>query len=167
MSEESRKLRALLLASSNALRERGHTIDWYLLDKKEFTKYDSSFLGYICLIFDTKTDSFHPAVIHCTVYKGICEAIRKFCIAIENSKPQNLVMGMLYPGDVKEIELYYSNGVLCIHYTEGGCRRQGGKEVEPFIMTKEEVLKLRVLADKIEEKYFFMLEEYVYTCIRI
>jgi hypothetical protein len=158
MSTESRKLHAALLASNYAMMQpTGYHMSWELLDKSMFSGYGRNFIGYIRFTF-TEIFSLDSIITVFGMYKGIHYDLRDFCDGVENSKITYLVLDvMTKPFDIQYVRIYYTNGVLCVHRATGNLIT-GEPTVVPYIMSKSEVLKLRLLADQIEELNFFILE---------
>lgn len=162
MSTESRKLRAILLASTYALdkcvtRHPGHTISWKHIDKSELQEDIPNNFGYISLILDDNSGK-EPAVRYIAIRDGISDNLRTFCEYIDMLKVPGLSFKTLYPSSEYQIVMYYMKGVLCLHYPDEGNPDHQEPAVELYIMSKTEILKLRMLADQIEKLNFFILE---------
>lgn len=158
MSTESRKLRAALLASNYAMMQPiGYRMSWELLDKSMFPGCGRTFIGYIRFTF-TEISGPDSVIKVFGMYKGMYYDLRVFCRDVENSKITYLVLDvMTKPIEIQYMRIYYTNGVLCVHCATGNLIT-GEPTVVPYIMDKSEVLKLRLLANQIEELNFFILE---------
>lgn len=163
MSTESRKLRAMLLASTYALGKctnnhySGYRMSWEFIDKSKIQDHISDNLAYVVFILDNNNDN-NSVVRHIAVHDGISGKLRCFCDYIDTLKVPQLQLGTLYPSNGCKIDMYYNKGVLCLHYLDYNDPDYREPNVEQYIMDKSEILKLRLLADQIEELNFFILE---------
>lgn len=156
MSTESRKLRAALLASTYTITQpTGYRMSWELLDKSMFSEYGGAFVGYIRFTF-TEISGPNSVINVFGIYKGIHYDLRAFCDDVENSKIYYLVLNaMTKPFEIQYVRIYYTHGVLCVHRATGNLIT-GEPTVVPYIMSKSEVLNLRLLANQTEKLKFFV-----------